>query len=254
MTHLINFFYVAVSLSHSQISFELRQIKMDVNIEKGGTIIQIFKTPSLRKLFYISFSLFVIQDLCGGIFIEYYSETIFTEMETPLAPDICAMIVGATSFLSCGTTPFIADKIGRKKILIMSCFGMSSSFIPLAVYIYLTDTGIDTSSYTFVPLLTLSLGIYSYNIGVGPLPWLILAELFPQSVKIAATSLVSSLNWLLSFCMAYSFAYFIFKLGLSITFFSFGISCFIFGVYCYFAIPETKGKTLEELHVDLTHA
>lgn len=234
------------------IDLEIQQIKSDLSQENSGDILQLFKTSSLRKLFLIALSVFVIQQLCGGIFIQYYNQTIFELTGASLSPEICAIIVGVAAFISSLIPPFIYDRFGRKTILITSCIGMTLTHIPLAAYIYLNDQKVDTSSYTFVPILTMALNILAYNIGAGPLPWLITAELFPQRVKISATSLIGSFNWIFSFLITYSFGFFMFTLGLAFSFLLFGIFCFLFAIYCYVAIPETKGKSLEELHIHLT--
>lgn len=215
-------------------------------------MLQLFKSSSLTKLFFISVSLFIIQQLCGGIFIQYYSQSIFEMTGASLAPEICAMIVGATQFISSLITPFVLDKFGRKKMLVISCVGMFITHIPMGVYIYLKEHGIDTSLFSSVPLLTMALNIMAYNIGAGPLPWLMPAELFPQRVKISATSLIACCNWILSFLMTYSFGFFIYTVGLTVTFSFFSICCFVFAIYCYIVVPETKGKSLEELHIQLT--
>lgn len=169
-----------------------------------------------------------------------------------LAPEICAIIVGSSAFLSSFITPFIIERFGRKKILVMSCLGMCATHIPLGLYIYLTDQGFDTSSFSFVPVLTLALNILAYCNGAGPVPWIIPAEIFPQRVKISATSLIATFNWFFSFLMTYSFGILMFKIGLAASFWFFGICCFVFAFYCQIVVPETKGKSLEELHIHLT--
>lgn len=215
-------------------------------------MLQLFKSSSLTKLFFISVSLFIIQQLCGGIFIQYYSQSIFEMTGASIAPEICAMIVGVTQFISSNITPFVIDRAGRKKLLVISCIGMSITHIPMGVYMYLTEHGTDTSSFASLPLFAMAINIMAYNIGAGPLPWLMPAELFPQRVKISATSLIACCNWILSFLMTYSYGFFIFTIGLTVTFSVFGICCFVFAIYCFILVPETKGKSLEELHIELT--
>lgn len=248
----ITIIFVIGVLTKADIELELEQMKSDLNQEEEGDMFQLFKSSSLTKLFFISVSLFVIQQLCGGIFIQYYSQSIFEMTGASFSAEICAMIVGATQLLSALITPFILDTFGRKKMLVTSCFGMFVTHTPLGVYIYLTEQGIDTSTFSFLPVIALALNIMAYNIGAGPLPWMIPAEVFPQRVKISATSLVASCNWILSFVMSYSYGFLIFNVGLTITFLLFGVFCFVFAFYCYIFVPETKGKTLEELHIDLT--
>lgn len=196
-------------------------------------------------------SLFVIQELCGGIFIQYYNQPIFELTGASLSSELCAIIVGIANFMSSLIPPFIFDRFGRKQILVASCLGMFISHTPLGIYIYLSDQKMDTSSFTFVPILTMSLNILAYNVGAGPLPWLILAELFPQRVKISATSLIGSFNWILSFAMTCSFGILMYNLGPAFSFLLFGVFCLLFAIYCHLVIPETKGRTLEELHIDL---
>lgn len=242
-------FIISGSNCDTDIDLELQQIKLDMNQNEAGDFLQLFKTPTLRKFLLISISMFLIQQLSGGTFIQYYSQSIFEMTGSHLPPDICAIAIGLTAFISSFIIPFAVERYGRKKLLIFSLLGMSATHLPLGIYIYFTDQGVDTSKFSFIPVLTLAVNIFTYSIGMGPVPWLLPAELFPQRVKISATSLSASVNWFFSFFMTYSFGFLMFNLGLATSFWLFGCFCFVFAIYTQIIVPETKGRDAEELQV-----
>jgi len=115
----------------------------------------------------------------------------------------------------------------------------------LAVHFYLKQNGGDLSNFGWLPLLCVATFIAGFNIGFGPLPWVMMAELLPNESKSWASGLAASVNWLLLFAVTNLYGMMIEKLGPVITFGIFGGMCILGSIIIAFIVPETTGKTRE---------
>nr|XP_023014645.1 facilitated trehalose transporter Tret1-2 homolog [Leptinotarsa decemlineata] len=232
---------------------EFQEIQTSVqDLKEDFNVLDIFRSKPLIKGLVISTSLLVFQQLSGINAVIFYSPDIFKESGTILKPEYCTIIVMAIQFLSSFVTPFIADRFGRKTILLYSIIGIVISEVPLGVYCCLESQGINVKSFSSIPVITLTAYLIFLNIGLGPLPWTILAELFPPKFKSFSTAAVSTFIWAIAFVFTLYFekAIEVFGLGPLFLFFS---TCAIIGViFTIFCVIETKGKTLQEIQ-DLLH-
>ncbi|XP_021898777.1 sugar transporter ERD6-like, partial [Carica papaya] len=114
--------------------------------------------------------------------------------------------------------------------------------------------GLDISP-DIVPILTFTgvLGyITTFALGMGGLPWVIMSEIFPINVKVSAGSLVTFTNWSIGWIITYTFN-FMMEWSSSGTFFFFSGICAVTILFVWMLVPETKGRTLEEIQASLTH-
>ena len=103
----------------------------------------------------------------------------------------------------------------------------------------------------WVGLASLMIYVAGYAVSFGPVTWLILSEIFPSSLKGRAISMATVFNWGTNLIISMTFLQVISKIGISWTFIGYGIICGISIVFIYFFVPETKGRTLEEISSDL---
>ena len=99
----------------------------------------------------------------------------------------------------------------------------------------------------FVSLVALVVYIAAFSIGLGPIPWLLMAEILPSRARGVASSLATVLNWTCSFAVTESFASVLAALTPAGTFFLFAAICVAGAAYVYARLPETKGVTLDEI-------
>lgn len=102
-----------------------------------------------------------------------------------------------------------------------------------------------------MPLLSLAVFIVIFSMGYGPIPWLMMGELFPNNVKGVASSVTASMNWILAFAVTKFFQNMIDLMGISLSFFVFAIICFVGTIFVALVVPETKGKTIDEVQIEL---
>ncbi|XP_038551642.1 solute carrier family 2, facilitated glucose transporter member 10 isoform X1 [Micropterus salmoides] len=93
--------------------------------------------------------------------------------------------------------------------------------------------------------------VSAYSVGFGPMTWLLLSEIFPAAIRGRAFAFTSCFNWAANLLVTFTFLNFIDAIGLSGMFLLYGMSAVAAGVFFYFILPETKGKTLEEIDEEL---
>lgn len=231
------------------IQVELKEIEKSVEESKANaaTFLDIFKTRGTTKALIISVMLVVFQQLCGINIVLFYAQDIFSTSGTTLSEEIPPMIIGGVQFASSFVTPILVDRLGRKILLLISAAGMCVSETALGIYMFLDSRDVDVSAINFFPILTLVIFIITYNCGLGPLPWTVMAELFPSNIKSAASSFTVSCCWLVSFILTYFFGSVADAIGMGPSFWIFAgctVICFLFTLIY---VPETKGKNFQEI-------
>lgn len=151
------------------------------------------------------------------------------------------LVIGALFFL------VIADKINRRTLLKIGGIVMGSSFILPA----LLSNFVDSQTNSMLILIFLSIYVLFYSCTWAPLTWVLVGEIFPLSIRGRATGVASSFNWIGSFLVGLLFPIMTASLPQEIVFAIFGVICLIGVVFIQFLVPETKGRTLEEIELQL---
>lgn len=94
--------------------------------------------------------------------------------------------------------------------------------------------------------------IIVFSMGFGPIPWIMLGELFPGNVKGIASAVTAAFNWMLAFAVTKSFQNLLDVLGSPVTFWLFAVMCIAGTIFTAVLVPETKGKDLEEIQLQLS--
>ena len=157
------------------------------------------------------------------------------------------MQVFATFFAS-----LVVDRLGRRILLIVSAFAMASCTIVMGAYFYMQDLDPhEMESLGWLPVTALCIFIVTFSIGFGPVPWLMLGEVFGQDVKGLAGSLSGTLNWLIAFIVTKTFSNLVTAINTGPTFWLYSVLSVVGAFFVIFVVPETKGKTLNEIQEQL---
>ncbi|XP_050304817.1 facilitated trehalose transporter Tret1-like isoform X2 [Anthonomus grandis grandis] len=232
---------------------ELEMIRKEIEKEERGSLLDIFRTKGNIKAFIIGAGLVFFQQASGINAVLFFAQTIFEDAGTTLEAGYCSMIIGAVQFGTSFITPLVSNLFGRKFLLIFSSIGMCLSESILGVYDIIKSNHPDSvsSSLSFLPILSLVLYIITYNVGIGPLPWAIIAEIFPTNIKAPAGALAASVCWFTSFLITNWFTQIVHKLGQGQCFLGFAGFSLLMGVFTVFYVLETKGKSLAQIQADL---
>ncbi|KQO82570.1 MULTISPECIES: sugar porter family MFS transporter [unclassified Frigoribacterium] len=227
-------------------------IKTEADLETKSSIRG--KRFGLQPIVWVGIILAVLQQFVGINVIFYYSTTLwqavgFQEEDSFLISTITAVVNVAVTFIAIG----LVDKVGRRPLLLTGSVGM---FISLAVTALAFSQATTTSAgdpslpgaWGPVALVAANLFVVSFGATWGPLMWVLLGEMFPNSIRATALGVGSMANWIANFIVTVTFPS---LAALSLTL-SYGIFAFFALVSFFFVfakIPETKGRSLEEMGV-----
>lgn len=203
---------------------------------------EMFSHRKLRKLLLSCVVLQVAQQFSGINAVFYYSTSFFEGViDNPL---VGTTIVGAVNVLATYVALLLMDSCGRKSLILWSSGGMFLS----CVVIVLSLKGILGN---MLALVAVNVYVSFFEIGLGPIPWLIVAEMFEGKYVASAMSLCCQVNWACNFIIGLVFPYMNELLG-SYSFGPFGLVLASVFVFALFVLPETQGTTPEELIAEMT--
>ncbi|KRT82807.1 membrane transporter [Oryctes borbonicus] len=238
---------------HYDIEPEMSQIKTLIEEERLNDvpIVQAFKTKAAQKASLICFSLMFFQQLSGINAVIFYTGDIFEASGISMKSQHATLIIGCVQVVATFCSSMVIDKLGRKILLLVSDGFMAVSTILLGVFFTLKErelTDADTlETLGFLPVLALCIFIIVFSLGFGPIPWLISSELFPSEIKAVASSAAGTFNWFLAFLVTRFYLDLKEAIGGDITFYIFSGLSICGTIFVWLIVPETKGKTMEEI-------
>jgi SP family facilitated glucose transporter-like MFS transporter 8 len=228
---------------------ELQELEQDIreSSQEKASIRDLVSSSGTRKALIISLGLMLFQQLSGVNAVIFYSVDIFDAAGSTLDPNIAAIIVGIVQVVVTYAASLMVDRAGRRVLLLLSASIMGLCLAILGLYFCLKNKGDDVSGIGWLPLTCVTVFIVMFSLGFGPLPWMMMGEVFAPHVKGAASSIAVCTNWTLVFLVTYTFGKLVDGLGEHSTFWLFAVICGIATAFIYFLVPETKGKSLTEI-------
>ncbi|CAK9830995.1 Facilitated trehalose transporter Tret1 [Anthophora retusa] len=206
---------------------------------------------NLKALIYTCL-LASFQQLSGINVVLFYMGDIFVSAKSSLKSEVATIIVAIVQTCASAVTPLVVDRLGRKILLIFSGVGEILTMGALGLYMYLQD-GLhsDVSGISFLPVLSLVIFISTYSVGWGPLPWTVMGEMFSSTVKSKASGITVCICWLMSFMTTKFSSNLTKSFGTWVPYWLFGVFCLISVLFTIFVLPETKGKSVQEIQDEL---
>lgn len=200
----------------------------------------------VRLVMIIAFGLAFFQQITGINAIFYYLPTIFAKAGGAVdAAFGQAVLVGLVNVGMTFVAIWLIDKLGRRPLLIVGIAGMALSLFSIS-WAFSQDT------YNARLVLVAIIGfVASFAISLGPVMWVLLSEIFPNEQRAAAISVVGFWNSLVSASVTFLFPWMQSTLGPGKTFLAFGLFASAALLFVLSLVPETKGRTLEQLESDL---
>jgi sugar porter (SP) family MFS transporter len=197
--------------------------------------------PRMRKVLVLGVTLAVFQQWCGINVIFNYAEEIFRAAGYDISSVLQNIAwTGSVNLVFTFVALGVVDRGGRRPLMLFGSAALALIYFALAYCYHAGLTGL--------PMLGLVLAaIACYSMSLAPVTWVVISEIFPNRIRGAAMAVAVSALWMACFILTYTFPVLNAKLGPAGTFGLYGAICVFGFVYIRFNLPETKGKTLEEI-------
>lgn len=193
---------------------------------------------------FIGSTLFALQQLSGINAIFYFSSAVFKSAGVP--SNLANLCVGFANLSGSVVAMILMDKLGRRMLLAGSFFGMAVTM------------GLQANGQSFPDSwqLYFSVGgmlsfVLAFSLGAGPVPGLLLSEIFPNRIRAKAMAICMCVHWVVNFFVGLLFLPLLEKLGPRILYSIFATFCLIGAIFVRRNVVETKGKTLQEIEISL---
>ncbi|CAM4610745.1 solute carrier family 2, facilitated glucose transporter member 2 isoform X1 [Caretta caretta] len=224
---------------------EMEKEKQEAASEKKVSIRKLFSSSSYRQPVIVALMVQISQQFSGINAIFYYSTNIFVRAGVD-QPVYATIGVGVVNTVFTVIAVFLVEKTGRRSLFIAGLIGMLASAVAMTVGLVLLST---FAWMSYVSMVTVFLFVIFFEVGPGPIPWFIVAELFSQGPRPAAIAIAGFCNWTCNFIIGMCFQYIADLCG-PYVFMTFAVLLFGFVLFTHFKVPETKGKSFEEISAE----
>lgn len=212
-------------------------------ISSGG-LRRLFSYP-FRRVLILGLVLAVFQQWCGTNVIFNYAQEIFSNAGYDLGEMLFNIVLtGVTNLIFTFVAIYTVERLGRRFLTLMGAGGLAIIYAILGLCYFMQVTG-------FFMVILVILAIACYAMTLGPVVWVLLAEIFPDRVRATAMAVCTFALWTASFLLTYTFPILNSALGSFGTFWIYAGICAAGYIFLYRRLPETKGKSLSQLEKEL---
>lgn len=226
------------------VTAELAEIARTAKADQdNGTWSDLFG-PLIRPALVVGIGLFLLQQLSGINAVIYYAPVVFREAGfSSASTQLLATIgIGIVNVAMTVVGMALIDRIGRRKLLLIGFAGTALSLGIIAI-----GAATDAAALDALALIGLALYIAAFAVSIGPLPWVMMAEVFPLNVRGIGMSAASLANWAFNFIVVFSFPPLVSSFGLGGVFTVYAAVCAAGILFTLRLVPETNGVSLEEI-------
>jgi SP family sugar porter-like MFS transporter len=205
--------------------------------------------PRMTKVLVLGVVLALFQQWCGLNVIFNYAENIFSAAGKEVSDIMFNIVItGSVNMIFTFVAIFTVDHFGRRGLMLLGSAALAILHLLIGACFFLDSQGIHLLSFV-VPLVITFCACFAFSL--GPVVWVIISEIYPNRIRGAAVSVSVFALWLGCFTLVYSFPLLNKAMGAAGTFWLYSVICFAGFFYCCKALPETKGKTLEQIEKEL---
>lgn len=225
---------------------EIAEIQEDLALERGAPGWKAFRAPAMRWPLMIGIGLAILQQITGINTVIYYAPTIFQSagFHSALAAILATAGVGVVNVLLTIVALRIIDRAGRRALLLTGTAGMAVSLLVFAVgFAY----GGALPGFRWIAILSVMAYVGFFAIGLGPIFWLLISEIFPLGVRGRAMGVATVANWGFNLLVALTFLQLLQAFGPGTTFLIYSGLSVAGWIFAFYLVPETRGHSLEQI-------
>ncbi len=260
---LVYFRASTISHMHKHVECELKDMEHQMNKAEQRNLVQRLKmmvaSAGVRKAITVCLLAFVFTVFTGFTVVNYHAKSLLVQAKVTdsMDPNLGTILIGLCQMGGNLVGAMIIDKVGRKTLLYISSVVLSLSQAGLGVYFYyqmrVPEAAVVLDDYRWLPLAMLLAFVIFLPVGWGSVTYILVSEIVPTSVRPETAILCNSWEQLLQFGVLQLHAVICHDYGPYYLHWSFAIIVASGAIFVFLMVPETSGKTLEEIEIFFTH-
>jgi SP family galactose:H+ symporter-like MFS transporter len=231
----------------SDVDIEMREIVEGIERaqDQHGRLSDLF-APSLRPALIVGIGLAVFQQVTGINTVIYYAPLIIQSSGISSASGaiLATAGIGVVNVLMTIVAMWLIDRMGRRPLLLTGIAGMVITLGILGLAFHLAGR---TGALAWLAVVSMMVYVASFAISLGPIFWLLISEIYPLKIRSSAEGLAAAFNWGSNLLVSLTFLTLLQMMGPTRTFWLYGAFAVAAWFFSYYQVPETKGRTLEEI-------
>lgn len=220
-------------------------VRADSTSHEGKGALKLLFSSKMRSVLIIGIIVAMFQQWSGTNVIFNYAQEIFQAAGYGISDVLMNIVVtGIANLVFTFVAIYTVERLGRKTLMLIGSVGLSGIYALLGLSYFFDFKGV-----IMIVLVVLAIGFYAMSL--GPITWVLLSEIFPNRVRGVAMAVCTAALWIASFLLTYTFPFLNSGMGTGGTFMLYAAICFLGFIFVLRRIPETKGKSLEELEKEL---
>ena len=231
----------------SDISAELQEIESSLaRADESGRLADLL-APSVRPALVVGAGLAIFQQVTGINTVIYYAPLIIQSAGISSASGaiLATAGIGAVNVVMTIVAMWLIDRMGRRPLLLVGIAGMVVTLGLLGLAFYMSEKS--SGPLVWIAVLSMMAYVASFAISLGPIFWLLISEIYPLKIRSSGQGLAAAVNWGSNLLVSLTFLTLLQMIGAASTFWLYGLFAVAAWIFSYFRVPETKGRTLEEI-------
>jgi MFS transporter, SP family, galactose:H+ symporter len=230
----------------SDVEAEMDEVESTIGeIKESGKISELL-APALRPALIVGIGLAVFQQVTGINTVIYYAPIILQSAGISSASGaiLATAGIGVVNVIMTIVSMRLIDRVGRKPLLLTGIAGMTISLGVLSLSFHIS---MQSGALAWAAVISMMTYVASFAISLGPIFWLLISEIYPLKIRSSSEGLAATFNWGSNLVVTLTFLTLVQRMGASQTFLLYGLFAVAAWIFSFKFVPETKGRTLEEI-------